>query len=74
MFNFFPYTMLDMMKKKHMTNLDMCKAIGVSKATFYRYLSCKNEPTLREIIRICNVLDCTPNELIPEACKKWSHF
>lgn len=68
MARYFPDTMIEMMRYLCISNEEMIEKLGVSRRTFYRYLSCDASPNLSVVIRICNVLNCAPNDLIPEAC------
>ena len=43
---------------------DIAKAIGVSNATVSQYLSGRAQPTLATFSKLCEVLDCSADELL----------
>lgn len=52
------------MKLKEISEKDLAKKIGVNRSAVNQWLSDKREPNAYSIIRICEALECTSDELL----------
>ncbi len=46
------------------TKTEIARQIGVSKSTISQYLSGRAQPTLATLSKLCNVLDCSADDIL----------
>jgi transcriptional regulator with XRE-family HTH domain len=51
-------------KSKNMTQEELSQALGVKRSTIAMWESGENEPRLSMLVRLSQVLGCTPNDLL----------
>lgn len=51
-------------KSMNMTQEELSKALGVKRSTIAMWESGENEPRLSMLVRLSQVLGCTPNDLL----------
>ena len=56
-------------EKKKMSQLELAEAIGVTQNTIYLIETAQSEMKLEKLFRIAEVLDVTPNKLLPGEAK-----
>ncbi|TWB42595.1 helix-turn-helix protein [Nitrospirillum pindoramense] len=47
-----------------MTDAEVAERLGLSQPRYARYVTDKREPDFELLVRICNLLDITPNDLL----------
>ena len=60
-------------EKKKMSQLELAEAIGVTQNTIYLIETAQSEMKLEKLFRIAEVLDVTPNKLLPGEAKTASN-
>lgn len=50
-----------------LTQLELAKRIDISIDSIRRYELCKTEPRWTEIVSMCNLFNCTPDELMKDS-------
>ncbi|MBE7085073.1 MAG: helix-turn-helix transcriptional regulator [Clostridiales bacterium] len=53
-----------LMKVKNLTQSALAKEIGVKQNTISQWITGTNEPSCETILKLCKILDSTPNELL----------
>lgn len=54
-------------KELGLTDAEVARRVGILPQTYYNYVSDKREPDYATLLRICNALDLTPNDLLGDA-------
>ena len=60
-------------EKKKLSQLELAEAIGVTQNTIYLIETAQSEMKLEKLFRIAEVLDVTPNKLLPGEAKTASN-
>lgn len=51
-------------RSKKITQFELAEKLGINRSSISTYECCAGNPSLDIFIRICEILDCTPNELL----------
>lgn len=52
-----------LLKKSDMTRDEIAKKLFISKSSLNKYAEGKVDPSFEMLLRICDILECTPNDI-----------
>ena len=62
----------ELRERKGMTQVELARAVNVSKATACQWESGLRKPGLGNLLALANVLDCTIDEIVGRGCPRQS--
>lgn len=65
----FALNLQNMMNKKNVKAVDVCKALNISKSTFSNWLNAKIYPRIDKIEMLANYFDCKKSDLVEKEYK-----